>query len=306
MCHTEFGIVKNKRVIADKRGIDGVKRAVPNLVNIADRYGAKITFAVMPEVSEYMPSDIVHEIGLHIHAGWQEFEIEGIKFRVGDTYLKAHCQQSSTSTFLKDYPYEEQFEMIKKGKEYVEQAFGRALRVFVAGRWSLSNKTIRALIELGFTHDCSARAGVRREGFDWKMLSRIALPYYPARENYQKRGDLPILMVPVSQFFPHGIVSPELAPIVGLPWLKACFSEYYAQGVPLLHLCLHSPSMVDPYFISVMSEFLKFISKQRDIRFLFASQVREYPSVSYRANLQPYIRGLNWRIIQSFITRMGK
>jgi len=87
VCHTEFGLVKDKEVVADKNAVDGVRKGVPNLIKVADKYNAKVTFAVMPEVVKYFPKDIKHEIGLHIHPGWQEFQKNGIKFYVGDLYL---------------------------------------------------------------------------------------------------------------------------------------------------------------------------------------------------------------------------
>ena len=52
--HTEFGYTSNRAVVYDKRAVKGVSRAVPDLIKIADCHGAKITFAVMPEVMEYL------------------------------------------------------------------------------------------------------------------------------------------------------------------------------------------------------------------------------------------------------------
>lgn len=88
VCHTEFGFVKNRQVIADKSVTNGVEKGVLNLIKIADNYGAKVTFAVMPEVVKYFPKNMKHEIGLHIHPGWEEFQLHGVKFHAGDTYLK--------------------------------------------------------------------------------------------------------------------------------------------------------------------------------------------------------------------------
>ena len=88
LCHTEFGFVYDKQVITDKKAIKGVKEGVSNLLKISNKYGAKVTFAVMPEVIQYFPKNVNHEIGLHIHPGWVEFNQKGFKFYVGDFYLK--------------------------------------------------------------------------------------------------------------------------------------------------------------------------------------------------------------------------
>jgi hypothetical protein len=299
VCHTEFGLVREKKVIGDKKAVSGTRDGVLNLAKVAEKYGAKVSFAVCPEVVEYFPKNINHEIGLHIHPGWQEFKESGLKFNVGDEYLRKNCKQSSNSTVLWDYGYDEQFDMIKKGKEYIAQKLNSVPRFFVAGRWCLNNDTVRALIANNFTHDCSSPAHSKPAHHDWSKLPRICMPYHPSADDYQKKGDLSILMVPISQFFPVGNVNPETIPIVGLSWLKACFLEYYRQGAPLFHICLHSPSMTDAYFISGLDKLLSFISEHKDIKFKFASDIKEYPQYKYKANILPYIFSINFNIVKT-------
>jgi peptidoglycan/xylan/chitin deacetylase (PgdA/CDA1 family) len=294
--HTEFGFVNNKRIIHSKNAIDGVKKGVSNLVKIADRYNAGLTFAVMPEVAKYFPKDVSHEIGLHIHAGWEEFNLGDFKFHVGDEYLREHSRQSLTSTVLRDYPYEEQLDLIKTGKDYLTDIFGIEPKTFVAGRWSINNDTVKALIKIGLTRDCSAPPHSRPCHYEWSKLPRICMPYHPSPEDYQEKGNLSLLMIPISQTLFAGIVTPEFIPVYGLSWLKACFLEYYKQNIPIFHICLHSPCMTDPYFILEMDNLLKFISKHKNINFKFASEIMEYENVSYRTDFVPYIFGFNWKI----------
>ncbi len=301
VCHTEFGLVHNNQVIADKNATEGVKEGVRNLTEVADKYRAKVTFAVCPEIVEYFPKNINHEIGLHIHPGWQEFEIQGVKFYVGDAYLKEHCKQSVNSTVLRDYPYEEQLEMIKTGRDYLTKEFGIQPKSFVAGRWSINNDTVKALIKVGITHECSAPAHSETDHYNWSKLPRICMPYHPSEEDYQKKGNLPLLIVPISQMFGAGNVNPEVVPVVGLPWLKACFREYYHQNLPLFHICLHSPCMTHQYFISAMDNFLKFISKHKGVNFKFASEIKEYDDVFPKTNIFPYLLRLNRNIIGTFL-----
>ena len=123
------------------------------------------------------------------------------------------------------------------------------------------------------------------------------MPYHPGERDYQEKGDLPLLIIPISQMFHAGNVNPEVVPKVGLSWLKACFTEYYSQGMPLFHICLHSPCMTDPYFLSAMDEFLGFIARHRDANFRFASEVHEHPPVSPATRVVPYLRGVNRNII---------
>jgi len=295
--HTEFGFVHAREVIPDKNATEGVSKGVPNLIKVADRHGAKVTFAVMPEVVGAFPRDINHEVGLHIHPGWEEFWQSGFTFHVGDKYLREHCHQSSTSTVLRGYPYKEQLDMIQTGSDCITESLGVRPTTFVAGKWSIDNNTVRALISAGVERDCSAPAHSRPCHYDWSKLPRICMPYRPSEHDYQEKGDLPLLIVPISQMFHAGNVNPEVVPQVGLSWLKACFTEYYSQRMPLFHICLHSPCMTDPYFLSVMDEFLGFIAQHRNINFRFASEVHEYAPVNPSTRVVPYLLGLNRNIL---------
>jgi len=296
--HTEFGYVCNHEVVYEKSATAGVSEGVPNLVRIADKLHAKITFAVMPEVVKYFPEGIEHEIGLHVHSGWEEFQKGDITFHVGDRYLRDHCDQSLTSTVLRDFPYKEQREMIKTGADYLEDQFGKRPSTFVAGRWSIDTNTVKALVDTGMERDCSAMAHGSFYDFDWSKLPRICMPYHPSEFDYQDKGTIPLLIVPISQMFHAGNVNPEVIPIVGLSWLKACFSEYYKQGMPLFHICLHSPCMTDPYFLAGMDEFLAFISKHKNVNFIFASEVQEYSPVNPSTLVSPYLLGMNWQVLR--------
>ena len=70
VCHTEFGFVHNKEIIFDKNAALGVEKGVINLLKVLEKYDAKATFVLMPEVVKKFPKNITHEIGLHIHPGW--------------------------------------------------------------------------------------------------------------------------------------------------------------------------------------------------------------------------------------------
>lgn len=302
VCHTEFGFVHNRQVIFDKKVTIGVEEGVKNLAEVTNKYGAKVTFAVMPEVAKYFPREVGHEIGLHIHPGWSKSGIHhGFKWHVGDRYLKESCQQSVNSTVLRDYPYQEQLGMIKTGKDYLTQTLGAEPKVFVAGRWSENNNTVRALVEAGISHDCSAPAHSKAEHYDWSKLPRICMPYHPSETDYQEKGSLPLLIVPISQMLVFGNVNLEVVPSVGLPWLKACFKEYYYQNLPLFSICVHSPSMIEPYFISAINDFLSFIARHENVHFKFVSEIQEYNEVNAKTNPLPYVIGINKEIIKTFL-----
>lgn len=292
VCHTEFGSVVGDAISWDLNPA-GVDKGVPNLVAVAERAGAKVTFAVMPEVASHFVPAPGHEIGLHIHPGREPFVNRGRTAYMGDQYLWEHCNQTGISGFLRDHPLDEQRELIRTGGDLIEDLFEIKPTTFVAGQWSLNNDTVKALIEYGILRDCSAPPGQKPGRYDWSQLRRICMPYHPSEQDYQSQGDLPLLIIPVSETFRFGLVSPEMMPIVGLPWLKACFTEYYAQGMPLFHICLHSPSMTDPLFINGLEDLLTFIASHRDIHFRTASEITHYQNPEPRTQILPYLLGVN-------------
>jgi len=136
---------RNREVVPDKGATKEVSDGVPNLIKVADKHDAKITFPVMPVVLECIPEGIESEISLHVHPGWEEFRRGNLTFQVGDIYLCEHCEQCLTFTVLMGYPHKEQLEMIKTGSDYLEAEFGKRVSIFVAGMWSLDNNTVKAL-----------------------------------------------------------------------------------------------------------------------------------------------------------------
>lgn len=298
VCHTEFGSVLGDAISWDHAPV-GVDEGVPNLVAVAERAGAKVTFAVMPEVASHFVPAPGHEIGLHIHAGWEPF-INGDKTEhMGDKYLWEHCDQQEISSVLKDHPLAEQQELIRTGGDHIEDLFGVKPTTFVAGRWSVNNDTIKALIEYGIQRDCSAPASQPPCHHDWSRLPRICMPYHPSENDYQSQGDLPILMIPISQTLKFGSVNPEILPLVGIRWLKACFQEYYSQGAPIFHICLHSPTMTDPAFMSGMNDLLAFIASHQDIHFKTASEISEYQHWEPHTRLLPYLFAVNKTLMKT-------
>jgi hypothetical protein len=290
VCHTEFGYVTDRTIIFSKMAKKGVTEGVKNLTSIANKYDAKITFAVMPEVAKYFQASDQHEIGLHIHPGWQQFRMGAHTWDVGDTYLLQHAAQKSKSTALNDYSFKSQIDLIKIGRECLQDTLGITPTTFVAGRWSENNNTLEALQRCGFLHDCSAVASRKENHYDWSRLPRICMPYHPSQNDYQVKGQSDLLIVPISQILRGGAINPELAPSIGLGSMKACFEEYYNQRMPVFHMCLHSPSMTDPYFSQILDKYVNFISNHADINFKKVSKISEELNYNKpKTNVLPYL-----------------
>jgi hypothetical protein len=129
------------------------------------------------------------------------------------------------------------------------------------------------------------------------------LPYYPSEKDYLDEGDMPILFLPVSMTIFEGLASPEGDISYGFGWLEACFLEYYNQGAQLFHFYLHSPSMTDPHYISLMDKFLSFVSTHKNINFKFVSEINIYPKKVFHTNIFPYIAGANRNLFKTLFKK---
>ena len=267
--HVEPGRVGKNRQLEFVKDGDGVDKGVRKLLEIAEEYGAKVTCAVCPESVVYFPKDAKCEVGLHVHPGWQKFSRGNLTWYAGDAWLRTNCQQSSDSSVLKDYSFYEQFHMIRQGQHYLARTIG-VPTCFVAGRWCVNNDTYKALVRNMLLRDCSAVPHTQRPHYDWSKLPRICMPYHGSENDYQVRGDLPVLTIPIAQTVFNTNVNPEGA---DLSWMMLAFTEYLVRRVPLFHICLHAPSMTSRYYVDRMHAFLSFISKHKSTRFKYVSEI---------------------------------
>lgn len=118
---------------------------VPKIMEIAEKYNARATFFV--------------DVYMHRHYGKEPVRTlcRRIARRGHDVQLHAHLSwlPGSNSDFLYDYPLEQQREILKEGRELIEEWIGQRPVAFRAGSYSANLDTIRALSENGFLVDSS-------------------------------------------------------------------------------------------------------------------------------------------------------
>lgn len=278
VCHTEFGYATNQ-VVFDYEYKQGATDGVKNTILISDRFGAIVSFMVKPEVLESV-SDLDfgnHEIGLHIHPN--------------DSFLM-HKEVGGEEDNLRGYAFDKQRAMIATGKSAVHAYLDIVPKTFVAGKWSVGNETVRALVELGFSHDASGCPKFTSSCCDWRKLPRICAPYKPSRDDYQAAGDITITMVPVSKEITTGVISPESN--IGLGFLRAAVREYVKLNVPLLHIAFHSPALTSPRFQRSFRELLQLTSDfKANYRPLSEIEPLNGMTRSYHGDLSQYLRNLD-------------
>jgi len=285
VCHVEPGYATESTVVFETglslshavSHAEGVANGVRNALRIAEKFGP-ISLMMTPESLQAARGIDFrdHEVGVHVHPR------DHLLVRSGFGEHK----------YLRDHSLAEQEAMISEAKQIVDDAMGVDARTFVAGTWSVNNETVRALVGLRFSHDCSPCPGFVFRSCNWAGLPRICGPYMPSGANYQLVGDTPLVMVPVSMDITGGIVSPESN--MGLGFLKAAFREYYDMGVPVFHIAFHSPAMTSHRYQKNLSTLLGYISEY-DVRFCRVSEVEpaERRTPPYPARVWPYLANVD-------------
>lgn len=132
---------------------------VPYQLDVFDRYGLTGIFFVDPmpallwgvEAIADVVGPIVargHDVQLHLHTEW--LELAGPANPLG----------KRTGTNIKDFTFEEQCRLLDYARTMLMAAGAPRPTAFRAGNYGANDDTLRALAELGFTHDTSHCPGM--------------------------------------------------------------------------------------------------------------------------------------------------
>ncbi len=173
--------------LRDETGVKVWKEGLPMLLDLYDKYGVKATFFYIANFAKQHPEIIKivkergHEIACHglTHRHDKAFDV---------------------------MPYEEQLEHLSTAKNILEDIAGEEVISFRAPALRVNFDTPKALIEAGFKYDSSV-APQRMDMFmslgsknkmQWFGAPRT--PYKANAGNLARKGDSPIIEVPVSSF----------------------------------------------------------------------------------------------------------
>lgn len=173
---------------------------LPRFQGICEKYGLVPTYltnyemACCPIYGE-LAADALRrnaaEVGMHLHAWHSPPEAPLTE----DDY--AH------NPYLIEYPLDVIREKVKYLTELLEDRFNRRMTSHRAGRWAFDGRYAKILAEFGYEVDCSVTPGVNWEamvgrpgGSDYTNAPQE--PYFLSSEDVCRRGDLPLLEVPMS------------------------------------------------------------------------------------------------------------
>jgi peptidoglycan-N-acetylglucosamine deacetylase len=166
-------------------------QGMPRLLDLYERYGVTTTFFFTGYVARLRPGLIRmaaekgHEIGSH-----------GLNHRMDEAF--------------DILPYDTQVAHLKESKKILEDICGQAVVSFRAPAARANYDLARALEEAGYHIDSSVSSQRLDMMFSFGSLKKLnwvtapRLPYFADRENIFKRGNSPILEIPISAFgFPY-------------------------------------------------------------------------------------------------------
>lgn len=249
--------------------------ALPQLADACAEIGVRPTYlCTYPVVTDPVSSQILRslsargdcEIGTHLHP-WNTPPFNGIPGRDVDERTVPY------------YQYELGPERFRLKLEVLHAAIteltGTAPVSFRAGRFGIDAATLAVLPELGYQVDSSVtplEEHLDDDGPDFRSAPQA--PYRPSRHDISRRGDLPIVEVPVSvalthrlprmftQAFVHipktmhvrGLLSRDYLRLVDFAWLyPARFdldlmvraaTTLHGEGNPILNVFIHSSELI--------------------------------------------------------------
>lgn len=291
-CHVEPGTCRSKETIFHPDHKEGVSVAVPRIVEFADEHELPLVFAMTPAALRDSETDLKgYEVGLHLHP---QDDVLRSKLQ-GEVTLSSDC--------LSKYPPHDQKSLIEAAKRFFEEAQGRSPHTFVAGRWSENTTTVKLLAAADFSFDGSPLPGHASECADWSRIPRLAQPYRPSLEDYQKRGTMRLVCIPVYQGLWNHYLTPECIHLVGSSYFKAAIKEAVIGEADVVHMFFHSPMAVDPTFLLEFESVVSFAQDEPGVRFASPSELAPSEMLSSKPFPPAYFAFLNRRMVKSLIWR---
>ena len=189
---------------------------------LCERYNLKPTYLTNFEMAKdphfvEMASDALArgtaEVGMHLHA-WYSPPFEPART----------IDDNVHHPFLIEYPAAEQRAKIEFMTRLLEDTFQRKITSHRAGRWAMNASYANILAELGYVVDCSVTPYVswrsmrgdptQNGGTDYRFAP--SEPYLMSQTDVTRRGDGPLLQVPMTILPRHRPVSQKLMPALAL------------------------------------------------------------------------------------------
>lgn len=188
--------------LRDETGLKVWKEGMPVLLDIYEKYGVQSTFFFTGYIARLYP-DIVRMIQGRGHE------------------VASHSFSHKKEDGLDVLSYKDQLYQLQTSKKILEDICGEEVISFRSPALRMSQNTARALIESGYRIDSSVASqrfdmflsfGGRKK-LNWLTAPR--LPYRVDADNIFRRGDSPLVEVPLSAtFFPYVSTTMRIFPLI--------------------------------------------------------------------------------------------
>lgn len=174
---------------------------LPRFQRLCERFGLRPTYLVNWEMANApafraFGSDLLArgkgEIGMHLHA-WNSPPL-----------VPLTADDNACAPYLIEYPEDQLREKVRIMTSTLEETFGVKMLSHRAGRWGFNSTYARALVENGYTVDCSVTPliswrfcrGARDGGTDYSHYPQDA--YLLDLDDISRPGDSPLLELPLT------------------------------------------------------------------------------------------------------------
>lgn len=209
--------------LRDKTGYKVLNEGMPILLDIYAKYDVKSTFYFTGYIAKLFP-----EVVKMIIEGGHEVASHG----------KSHLKEDGFDVM----PFERQKRHLIETKEILEDISGQEVISFRAPALRVNQDTTRALIEAGYKIDSS----IASQRFDFflsfgglkklKWMTAPRLPYYTSPDSLFKKGNGPLIEVPLSAlFFPYVGTTMRIFPLLTSMQRRLIHLESaYLNGKPVV------------------------------------------------------------------------
>lgn len=218
--------------LRDKTGRYVLEQGMPRLLDLYDRYQVKATFFYTGYIAKLHPEVVKmalergHEIGSHglTHKSDKAFDV---------------------------LSYDEQLSHLKQSKDIIENITGSEIVSFRAPAARVNQNIVAALEETGFRIDSSVSSQRLDMFMSFGALKKLnwltapRLPYFTDKNNVFKKGNGPVLEIPISAFvFPYIGTFMRISPALNRLTRNLLYLETKLNGRPFNFLT-HPNEFID-------------------------------------------------------------
>jgi peptidoglycan-N-acetylglucosamine deacetylase len=236
------------------RGEFGLKVGLPRILDVLKEENVTATFFIPGKIGEIFPDkvkeihDAGHEVAVHgyAHERWNELD------------------------------YEKEYELVRKSKQILENITGQVINGFRSPAWSLNDKSVGILQELGFKYDSSLMAN----DYDFYALRKDDYMTLEGDLYFGKETDL--IEIPVSwelDDYPYFCFTGKNAGLRSPKDVLECWKLEVDSSIKYgshFTLTMHPQIIGRGPRILMLQELIQYIKSYKNIEFTTLNKVIEY------------------------------